>query len=143
VTPFVADASITLAWFFVDEATPYSRAVRARLRRTTAVVPTTWPYEEVNSIAVSRRRRRLTEAQADRFLRLLQVLSVEIDAVDLAGVSGSVASLAAREHLTVYDAAYLELAMRRGLALATQDTRLRGAADRLGVPLVAAETDTT
>ena len=141
MTPFVADASITLAWFFVDEATPFSRAVRARLRRTTGVVPAIWPYEAVNSIAVGRRRRRLTEAQAGPALRLLQRLRVEIDTVDIARVSRPVASLAHREQLTVYDAAYLDLAMRRTLSLATQDIRLRDAAERVGVPLVRLETD--
>ena len=83
----------------------------------------------------------MTDAELERALRLVDQLPIEIEAVAVGRVSGAVASLAAREHLTVYDAAYLEVAMRRGFALATLDARLRVAAERVGVPLTAPRDD--
>lgn len=141
MTPFVADASITLAWFVLDEATPYTASLRARLRTTTAVVPAIWAYEVINALTLARRRNRMTDAELEHALRLVDQLPIEIEAVAVGRVSGAVASLAAREHLTVYDAAYLEVAMRRGFALATLDARLRVAAERVGVPLTAPRDD--
>ncbi len=135
MTPFVVDASITLAWFFLDEATPYSAAVRARLRHTRAVAPAIWLFEVANAVVLARRRRRLTDAQADRVLRLLTVLPVDVELKTLTDIVGAVSSLAIREQLTVYDASYVDAAIRLGVPLATLDARMRAVAERLGGPL--------
>jgi len=132
--PFVADASMTLSWYLEGEATPYSLAVEVLLEQTTAVVPGIWPLEVTNVLIAGERRRRLTPGQTERILDLLRQLPIEVDQIDLRHATGPIAVLARSEGVSVYDASYLELAARRGLSLATLDTRLRAAAERLGVP---------
>jgi predicted nucleic acid-binding protein len=97
-------------------------------------VPAIWPLEVANVLLVSERRQRLTQAQTTRFVELLQALPITVDR----GQKGLDSLLAlGREHkLSAYDAAYLELATRLGLALATQDARLSAAAIAIGVSLV-------
>jgi predicted nucleic acid-binding protein len=136
---FVLDASVSLAWCFKDETTSYTEAVLDRLRDDEAVVPSIWPLEVVNVLLVSERRGRLTEAMAVHFLGVLESLPVSIEQADFGTVAGAVWALARTQNLSSYDAAYLELAMREGLSIATQDKRLIDAARRLGVPVLSGE----
>jgi predicted nucleic acid-binding protein len=96
-------------------------------------VPGVWWFEVRNSLVVNERRGRLSETETAAFLRNLAQLSIHIDRDP---AEASVLSLARQHRLTVYDAAYLELAQREGLALATLDTALRQAASAIGVPLL-------
>lgn len=131
---FVIDASVTMAWCFADEATPGAESVLDHFSEDEAVVPAIWPLEIANVLLVAQRRKRLTEAQASRFLDLLQQLPIHVvDApTDLAGVVA-----AGRHHeLSSYDAAYLVLAEHTGAPLATLDRRLADAATRAGVRLL-------
>jgi predicted nucleic acid-binding protein len=134
---FVVDASMAAAWFFEDEPEPLADSVLGRLRdgTTTAAVPAIWPAEVVNALLVAERRGRTTEAKTDRFVTDLADLPVAVETADAALVGGRVLTLARRHHLTVYDATYLDLAFRLRLPLATLDTRLRKAAEAVGVPL--------
>jgi predicted nucleic acid-binding protein len=134
--PRVLDASLTMAWCFEDEATPAAEAVFDLVRDTGAVVPAIWPMEVSNTILVGERRGRLTEAQSTRFLQLLRGLPITLDHGAVADAWDAVLSVAREQGLSAYDGTYLELAMRRGLPLATLDTRLSDAARRVGVPLV-------
>jgi predicted nucleic acid-binding protein len=74
--PFVVDASMTLSWCFVDEVTPYSRAVLAALETTYAVVPALWPFEVANALALAERRKRITQEGIADFLETLQRLPI-------------------------------------------------------------------
>jgi len=133
---FVVDASVALAWCFEDEATPYAESVLDRLQQTAAVVPAIWPLEVANVLLTAERRQRLTEAQTVRLAQLLRGLPITIDTEGLTQALGSTLSLGREYGLSAYDTSYLELAMRQGLSLATQDAALREAAARAGVPLV-------
>jgi predicted nucleic acid-binding protein len=137
-THFVLDASLTLSWCFRDEANPQSLALLDRLAAEAALVPALWQLEVANALAMAERRGRITPERVDDFLRELGVLEIEIDH-ETAGRSFSHLLPLCRDHaLTSYDAAYLDLARRRRLPLATLDADLIRVAERLGVPLAAA-----
>ena len=133
---FVVDASVTMAWCFLDEATSYTWAVLDRLQDTGAVVPTIWPLDVASVLLVGERRQRLTAAETTRFVQTLQGLPITVDDGEMTGALGPILALGREHGLSAYDAAYLELAMRLGLPLATQDARLSAAAARTGVPLI-------
>ncbi len=131
--PFVVDASVTMAWCFEDEATPETEALLDRLQEDAATVPSLWELEVVNVLLVAERRNRLGEAQSARFLSLLGQLPISVDTVSDVG---AVLAAGRRHNLSAYDAAYLVLAEREGLALATLDASLAAAADSAGVSLL-------
>jgi len=131
--PFVLDASTTGCWAFDDEAHPVANLALNRLRDDQARAPTLWWFEVRNILISSERRGRLEEADTETFLRTLARLGV---AVDREPDEASVLALARRHRLTVYDAAYLELAQRQGLPLATLDDELAEAARREGIELL-------
>lgn len=134
--PFVLDTSVTMAWCFENEATPYSAHVLDLLVDDAAVAPSIWPLEVVDVIRNAERRQRLSAADAARFLGLLSGLDITADTISLERAAGSVLGLARAHGLTSYDASFLELAMRKGLPLATLDTRLRAAAEAAGVEVI-------
>jgi predicted nucleic acid-binding protein len=132
---FVLDGSVTLAWFFEDEADAYAEAVQDSLETAAAVVPSLWPLEVANALVVGERRRRTTEAKANAFLTLLQAIPVTTDDETATQAWRGSLPLARSHQLSVYDAAYLELALRRDLPLATLDKNLKAAASAAGVAL--------
>jgi predicted nucleic acid-binding protein len=134
-TGFVLDCSVTMAWCFDDEGTPYTSGVRDRLAETQAIVPALWPVEVANATMVGERRKRLDEARVARFLSLLSSLPIVVDDETASRAWADTMHLARAHGLSVYDATYLELAMRRGLPLACLDGKLRTAATAVGVPL--------
>ena len=123
--PFVLDASIAACWAFEDEDHPVAALALERIRTDEARVPSLWWFEVRNTLIVNERRRRLTESDTAAFLRGLARLGVT---VDRSPEEADVLTLARRHRLTVYDAAYLELARREGVPLATLDTDLATAA---------------
>ena len=136
--PFVVDASVTLAWCFEDEASPQTEAILDLLSDDTAVVPALWELEVANVLLLGERRHRLTESQTARFVALLGQLPILVDS---ASVDMEAVLAVGRQHaLTAYDAAYLVLAEREGVSLATLDTKLRNTARAVGVQLIP-ETD--
>jgi predicted nucleic acid-binding protein len=134
--PFVVDASVALAWQFEDEASEYADRVLERLREDRAAAPSIWSLEVANALLVAERRGRLSPAKVARAVELLLELPISIHDVAAELVLGAVLDLARAHGLSAYDAVYLELAMREGLPLATQDEALRGATQRVGVPLL-------
>lgn len=134
---FVVDCSVTMAWCFEDEADAYAATVLKALARDTAVVPALWPYEVANVLMVAERHRRLRHADATRFLTLVGALPFEIDAALTVSSVSSLRTLAREHHLSAYDAAYLDLAIREGVPLATRDTALRNAARAAAIRLFA------
>ena len=131
--PFVLDASITACWAFDDEDHPIAALALERVRTDEARVPSLWWFEVRNTLIVSERRGRLTESDTATFLHALARLRVT---VDRRPEEADVLALARRRGLTVYDAAYLELARREGAPLATLDTALATAARTERVPLL-------
>ena len=134
--PFVVDASLALAWHFEDEVSEYADRVLERLREDRAVVPSIWPLEVANGLLVAERRGRLSLARVARAVELFQELPIFVYEVGAQVVLGPVLDLAHAHELSAYDAAYLELAMREALPLATQDAALQAAAQRVGVSMV-------
>ena len=129
----VIDASVTLAWIFADERTPQTTAIEEGVRTDGAVVPSLWALEVANILLQAEKRGRIGSADAAARLELLRALPIFVDSLSLDVAWRAVAPLARAEKLTAYDAAYLELAIRRGLPLATLDRELRIAAKRRGV----------
>jgi predicted nucleic acid-binding protein len=133
VSDLVLDSSLSLVWYLEDEEDPYADAILGALSDNEALVPPLWPYEVANGLWVAQRRGRTTVTQIQRVLALLQPLPIRVDVAAHERARGEVLALALQEGLAAYDAAYLELAMREGLPIATLDTRLREAAHRVGV----------
>jgi predicted nucleic acid-binding protein len=125
------------AWLFVEERNERNRGLLESLKSTTrALVPALWGFEIANLVWTAQRRGRVTEGQAAEYVRLLNVLPIEVEFEPLARVFDSVMSLATRYNITVYDASYLELAIRDNLPLATLDTELANAAQQAGIAVV-------
>lgn len=133
---FVVDASVALAWCFADEASDTADQALGRLEHEEAIAPAIWPLEVANGLRTAERRGRLDLADLSRVRDLLLSLPVQVESVDLRLALGEVTEIARSLELTACDAAYLALAARRGLALATVDDRLRRAAASSGVELV-------
>ena len=130
---FVLDASITAGWAFEDEDHPDASMAFERMRFEEGIVPCLWWFEVRNILIVNERRRRITESGTVAFLLNLSRLRVRVDRVP---DEGRVLRLARIHRLSAYDAAYLELALREGCALATLDTDLQKAAAGEGVMLL-------
>ena len=128
--PLVLDASIVGCWFFEAEQDIRADVTWDRLKVDRAIVPLHWWFEVRNMCLLGERRGRVTDAYADELLA--ELLRFPIDFDDLPD-QGSVMMFARRHQLTVYDAAYLELAHREDIALATLDNRLVLAARAEGV----------
>ena len=136
---FVIDASVALAWCFDDEATEATRTLLDRFedeRDERAEVPSLWHLELANALAMGERKGRITPARASEFIALIDGLPIVIDERTPNFALSSVLELSRRQQLSAYDASYLELAMRRGVPLATKDNDLARAANHMGVTLL-------
>ena len=133
---FVIDASVALAWCFDDEATEATRTLLDRFEDERAEVPSLWHLELANALAMGERKGRITPARASEFIALIDALPIVIDERTPNFALSSVLELSRRQQLSAYDASYLELAMRRGIPLATKDDDLARAANHMGVTLL-------
>jgi predicted nucleic acid-binding protein len=131
----VIDSSIALAWCFPDEQDDYSQSVLDTLSSRRAIVPDLWHLEVANTLVVGERRKRSTQADTVTWLRFLAMLPISVDDETRVHAFRETLSLAREHNLSVYDAAYLELAMRRGLPLASLDEKLKTPAQAVGVLL--------
>ncbi len=131
---FVVDASLVASWCFPDERTTYTEAVLDAVSNASDVVaPRLWAYEVHNSVLIGLRRNRITSAHAKAFLEDLRSFRIRLtDPLSYRNVF----ALADRYVLTVYDAAYLDIAIREGLPLASLDKKLVSAATDSGVHLL-------
>lgn len=133
---FVVDNSVVMAWCFNDEANSYADRVLGSLSDSSAVVPPIWPLEVVNVLLAAERRGRLSEADSMRFIALLSQLPIQVETAPPAeSLMTGILPIARRHGLTSYDASYLHLAMRNGIALATLDEKLISAAKKGKVAL--------
>lgn len=126
----VLDASIAVAWLFDDERTEAAHAAMRQVVAEGAVVPSLWRLEVANVLRNAVRRGRCNEAYVDRSLARLARLAIKRDEETDNQAWGMTRTLARREDLSLYDAAYLELAIRRNLPLASCDKALLAAATR-------------
>ena len=138
MTAFVLDSSIALCWCFDNAATEGTRQLLEHLQADTAAVPNLWHIEIANVLTLAERRRRITAAETAQFIALLEALEIDVDEETWSRALVRILDLAREERLTAYDAAYLELAMRLGVPLASKDGDLCDAAERLGVSVLRA-----
>lgn len=133
---FVIDNSVVMAWCFQDQTSKYTEAVLAGLETAEAYTPAIWPLEVGNVLLVAERKNLLSQADVIRFLALVRSLPIVVEQESSDRMLTEILALAREHHLSTYDASYLDLAMRLGLPLATQDKALSLAARRCRVPLV-------
>lgn len=135
----VLDSSATLAWYFEDERTEAITAVLRQVGEAGAVVPALWRLEVANGLQMAVRKGRIDGAYRDASLQALRAFAIAVDPETDARAWDDTLPLAHRFDLTVYDAAYLELARRLRLPLASLDVKLRSAARALGIALLGLE----
>ncbi len=131
--PFVIDASVTVAWLMPDEANDVARMAFDRLLDEVAVAPTLWWYEVRNVLLMNERRGRITSQDLVELLAALAQLPIVLDQ---APDEAALLSLASTFRLTVYDAAYIELAQRQNVPLASLDRQVLIAARSSGVACI-------
>jgi len=137
MTPgLIIDCSITMAWCFADEATAETAEVQDRLTAEAALVPSHWFLEVLNVLVMAEKRQRIAAADANNFLHLLAALDIQTDHETSARAFDHLPPLCRSHGLTSYDAAYLDLAVRRRLPLASLDDNLRQAAIGLGIQVL-------
>jgi len=133
--PLVIDVSVMAVWHFQDEQSLLAEAALARLEHDQALVPTIWWFELRQVLLKGERRGRMSIDRSNEFLAFVQELPIKVAELP---ESDTVTGLARRHQLSIYDEAYLELAQRERIELATLDRALARAADAEGVILVGA-----
>jgi predicted nucleic acid-binding protein len=131
----VVDASVVLAWCFPDESSDYADAVLLALEDQTVVVPAIWPVEITNGLLVGERRKRIRQPEVRRFIDLLKELSIVADARSVTDTISNVLPLGRQYDLSAYDLAYVDVALRHQLPLATLDAALQRAARTAGIKI--------
>jgi predicted nucleic acid-binding protein len=131
----VVDASLVLAWCFPDESNDYADAVLDALDGVTVNVPSIWPVEVTNALAVGERSKRIMPVDVLRFEQLIRALSIVENSQTVIENITNLLPLAREYKLTAYDAAYLDLSARLGVPLATLDNALQKAARDAGINL--------
>jgi predicted nucleic acid-binding protein len=129
----VLDASVALSWCFADEASPATDAILDDIKDNGALVPELWFLELGNVLLNAERRQRIAAADVAVRLELISALPIYVDQNAAGRAWTGILDLARAEKLSVYDATYLELAVRRGVTLATKDKALAAATGRVGV----------
>jgi len=132
----VVDASVALSWIYTDEHSTASDALLARVADRGAVVPQLWRLEIASALQTGIKRKRIDTTYRDAALQKLLRLPIETDPDTNDFAWTTTLRLAATHQITVYDASYLELALRRGLPLATRDEQLAAAAPSAGAILL-------
>lgn len=136
MSALVLDCSTALSWVLPDEREDGQGEVERMVARDGAVAPSHWPLEVANALTMAARRGRIDRTYRDLVLADLAALPVDLDQETAAHAWGASLRLAEEFRLTVYDAAYVELARRRALPLATLDSALERAALDLGLAVV-------
>ena len=134
--PFVLDCSMTMSWIFSDEATESTDAVRDSLHTDYAIVPSLWSIEVGNVLLAATRRGRIRKSDWSRLNTIISALPIQVDPESTDRILKAVLPLAHKTNLSVYDAMYLELAVRQNLPMATLDNALSAACKDAGVKLL-------
>ena len=134
VASIVLDCSVTMAWILRDETmSEKADEVLLLLESKQAKVPTIWSLEVANVLCLAERQKKITGLEVAEFKEFLSTLPIHIDHETSQRAMGSIYMLAKIEQLTVYDAAYLEIAIRDNIPLATFDKALKNAAKKNSV----------
>lgn len=133
---FIVDNSVVMAWCFKDEEGQYADLILNKLEGACAFVPSIWPLEVSNVLLVAERKKRIGEADSTRFIALLTELPIIVDQESPERMMGEIFALARKHNISSYDASYLDLAMRKGLPIATLDKNLLATAKRSKVPIL-------
>jgi predicted nucleic acid-binding protein len=133
---FVLDNSVALTWCFEDERTPATTALLVQIGESGALAPGLWPLEALNGLLVAERRGRLDSSRRHRLIGFLHALPIKLDDETANLAWTETLRLAGQFGLSTYDAAYLELAQRHRLPLASLDQDLRAAATALGLDVL-------
>lgn len=133
---FVIDNSVVMTWCFKDETSQYADAILDSLEVSTGFVPSIWPLEVCNGLLVAERKRRIGGAGSARFIALLTELPIIVEQEPPERMIKEIFALAREHKLSSYDASYLDLAMRKGLPIATLGKNLVAAAKRSKVPIL-------
>ena len=133
---FVLDNSVVMSWCFEDESGDLSAKILERLGVSGAITPSLWPFELANVLLVAEKHKRLSRNEADQFLSYLKKLPIHVDHSQMAEQIEGCLRVARLGHLTAYDAAYLHLALRENLPLATFDAGMIKAARKLNIELL-------
>jgi len=131
--PFVLDCSVALSWYFKDEATEQTNELRERIVEEHIFVPALWPLEITNALLAACRRKRIVKNDLNKILTDLRELPSEVDRETDAMVWDNSLHLAQQHNLSIYDATYLELALRKKISIATLDKELVRASNSAGV----------
>lgn len=134
---FIVDASVALSWLFTDEFTKTSQSLLSRAVTEEIFVPVHWRAEIANGALTGERRGRLPPGTIERWLGRLNDIHLEYDEAGVILAFETTLPIARQHRLTIYDSLYLELALRRNLALATFDKALGDAARSVGVEVIA------
>ena len=133
-TSFIVDASVGFAWVYQGQATPETDHLLNEIAAgATVIVPGLWFLEMSNVLLMAQRRHRLTAAQRKAAMEKLSALQLTVNEEGSRNAFGKTSELAEKYGLTIYDATYLELALRRSLPLASRDEALRNAAKQCGL----------
>jgi predicted nucleic acid-binding protein len=135
----VIDASVALAWCFPDEASDYADSALLALENQSVIVPSIWAVEIANALLVGERRKRIRQPEVRRFVDLLKSLSVIEDGQNFSEILSRLLPLSREYGLSAYDAAYLEVAVRLGIPLATLDRALQKACVSAGIKVFRAD----
>lgn len=133
---FVLDCSVTMSWFLQDELQARADKILELLRSSQAFVPSIWEYEVANVLLCARRDKRLTSGDITALLKQLAALPIKISPPVAVNELPAIIKVAEEGNLSAYDAAYLELALRQTLPLATLDKKLANAAKRFGIEIL-------
>ena len=130
---FVLDSSMALSWFFQDEATPYTASVRKALNTGTALIPTLWHYEIVNTLYIGWKRGRCTTNEILKWIKRLDELPIIPASIEPQRMMNDWIALAIKHEITVYDASYLLLSWEARLPIASLDNNVIKVAISLGI----------
>jgi predicted nucleic acid-binding protein len=134
---FIVDASVGFAWVYQGQASPETDQLLNEVAAgATVIVPALWYLEMSNVLLMAQRRHRLTAVQRKAALEKLTAMQFTVDEEGTRHAFGKTSELAEKHGLTIYDAIYLELALRRSLPLASRDESLRNAAKQRGVKVI-------
>ena len=134
---FVLDCSVTMAWLFEDEKTKYTEKVLDSLGDgSEALVPSLWVLEVTNVLLVAERQGRLSQMESVQFLETLKSLLIQVEEIMNLENGNSILFSSRTYGLSACDAAYLDLAIHRGLLLASLDRKLVKAAKKTGIDIV-------
>ncbi len=133
---FVVDNSVILSWVFKDENTKKSQELLNKLLKQNAYVPSLWPYELSNALFIAEKNGRIKEADSVSFISSLKDLSLFVENNSYDNITKDILAISREHKITVYDASYIELALRKNLDMASFDKKLNAVCRKIGIKIL-------